>query len=195
MAEAGQAILKRLAALALAIVTGGAAPAAALAGVPPAAVEPLLDDDELEGMDPADRGRLLRVLAHHPSAEVRHLVMSRLIERPPVLDGDHEAALAKLVNDPDPAVHWTAIASVGPMLAQQDGLERLRIVAEWAVSPHRAERLAIACALARVETPVAKTTLELLAGDEDPAVRNAARRTQRMVAGLTSRPPSSSPRC
>jgi hypothetical protein len=183
VAEPGQAILKRLAALALAILTGGAASSDALAEVPAATIEPLLDVEELEAMDPADRDRLLRLLAHLPSAQVRHTVMSRIIERPPVPDGDSEATLAALVRDRDPTVRWTAIAGVGPLLERQHGLDRMRIVAEWAVAPSHAQRLAIACALARVDAVGRAATLELLAADEDPAVRVAARRTLALRGG------------
>jgi HEAT repeat protein len=180
-----QALLKRLAVLAVALVAGSANADAALAAVPESAVDPLLGD-ELESMEEVDRGRLLRLLAFHPSFHVRGRIASHFIERPEPLGDDVEAAIERLVRDQHPGVRWIAIAALGPLLLQQGGLDRLRIVGEWAVSQHRSQRLAVACALATVPTTIAETALQVLERDDDPAVRVAAKRSRKLRAASLS---------
>jgi hypothetical protein len=184
--HATQAVLKRLAVMALALATGSAPNAGELADVPESAVEPLLELSELDGMSSVDRGRLFRLLAAHPSAHVRETIAMRLLERPQPLTPDVEATLGALVRDPHPAVRWTAISWLGSFVRGMDGMDQLALVSEWALAESPSQRLAVACALPRCISPVAEEALEILAVDEDAAVRAAALHA-RQVLGPSKR--------
>jgi hypothetical protein len=183
--HATQAVLKRLAVMAVALTTSSG-PVAGLADVPESAVESLLEESELEQMDSTDRGRLFRLLAAHPSAHVRETIAIRLLERPQPLTPDVEATLGALVRDPHPTVRWTAISWLGSFLRRLHGMDQLALVSEWAIAGSPSQRLAVACALPRCISPVAEEALELLADDEDVTVRAAALHARQLVT-LTKR--------
>jgi hypothetical protein len=176
-----QGVLKRLAVMALALATGAAEAPSDLANLPAAAVEPLLEDDELDQMSSVDRGRLFRLLAGHPSPQVRESIAMRVLESQS-LTPDLEMTLGALVRDPHPAVRWTAIGWFASFLQRLDGMDQLALVSDWVLADSPFQRLAVACALPKCITPVAAEALELLTGDEDPGVRAAARHAKNLHA-------------
>jgi hypothetical protein len=156
--------------------------AASLTGseeLPATVAEGLLDEGALEAGDDDERSRLLRLLARHPSARVRERLAAWPSERAQPLTPELEAVLAELVRDPNPSVHWAAIGSLGALLKGVPGVDQLALVSEWTLASHRLQRLAVACALAGSQSPIADMALELLASDVDPLVGVAARHAER----------------
>jgi hypothetical protein len=170
-----QAVLKRLAAFAAALAMGVTPNPAELEAVPEEMISDLLAADVLDDMDDPDRQALLRLLSLDPRPVVRLRVARTFAQQLKELSPQVELALAQLAADDFAPVRQAARRGFHVLLARLDGIERMRLLCEWALSPEVQRRLAVAQALREgVDSPVADAAQRLLGGDPDPEVRALA---------------------
>jgi hypothetical protein len=110
-----------------------------------------------------------------PSAAWR-TVAERAAAFPPVLSDADEASFGAWALEVSVALGPRAGEPIGSLLCTLPALDRTRLIAAWATSPHDALRLGLAHALAYPLWAVGlPSAIELLAEDGDPDVRAAAR--------------------
>jgi hypothetical protein len=173
-----QGVLKRLAALAVAVgTTGGAAAAEELGAIPLDVAENLVDARELDDWDDEDRARLLQLLARDARPALRVRVAERLgrMQRA-VLDEHVEALLDRLALDADLRVRDAVLHALDHLVPRLTGLERSSLIGRWATSSHFEHRL-LAARVLRNRFPMfwVDDVLEHLSQDPSVSVRAAAR--------------------
>ena len=171
-----QGLLKRLAALAVAMGSATASAATELSAIPLHLVKDLVDADEFNAVSPQDRVRLLSLLANDPRAALRVCIAERVaLHAGAVIDDDTEDLLERLALDPDPLVRQAVSVTIQRLLPQLSGIERTSLIGRWATSAAKEQRLIVARALQqRFVVLWDDLIIEHLLTDEDQAIRGAA---------------------
>jgi hypothetical protein len=177
MAGIAQAVLKRVATVVVATSLGGAA----LLSIPEEVVESLLDPAELSEYEPADRIRLLSLVATDPRPGIRRTLAAAIAELPFELTEASERLVIELARDRDPGVRRVLSASLGALWSELPALDRSELLLTLAASDDPNARFVAASSLAWPFDAVgARTALEALAEDETLEVREAAQRAARV---------------
>lgn len=172
-----QSVLKRLAALAMALGTTTTGAAQELSEIPLHVMRTLMEADELWNLTDRDRLRLVSLLARDARPSLRVGVAEHLASHPaPVLDEDTEALLEWLACDPDPRVRRALATTMKGLVPHLTGLERTSLVGRWATSARVEQRLIVAQVLQQ-RFPVLweDAIVDHLTRDPSQEVRAAAR--------------------
>lgn len=173
-----QALLKRLAALGVAMGSASTSAATELSSIPLELVKDLVEAEEFAAVSPDDRVRLLHLLSNDPRAALRVCIAERVaLEAGAVIDDETEDLLEKLALDPDPVVRQAVAVTVARLLPGLSGLERTSLIGRWATSRAKEQRLIVAKALQqRFVVLWDDLIIQHLLADTDTAVRDAALR-------------------
>lgn len=170
-----QGVLKYLALVSFAVSTGGIDPGPSLIRVPADVLLELVDDvDQLEG-ELADRRRILSLLARDRRVAVRAQVARTAAALWSEARDDCQRMLHQLADDSSPRVRAAAGVGLARVLEHAGPLERVSLVAEWALAPSPERRATLAVALARpVPVFIESVAIEHLANDARVEIRRLA---------------------
>jgi HEAT repeat protein len=154
--------------------------AASLGVSGPAALDAVASDGMVDGPEGGDGERAaaaqaLARLASDPRAAVRVGVAQAIGDLSSHDLGISESLARQLADDRSLEVRAATGAGLADLLARAPALDRLRVVAEWAISPVAAERGVLARALCRpLACPATDLAIRQLATDASPEVRRFA---------------------
>jgi HEAT repeat protein len=174
-----QKLLAYLTGAAVAFGSGGVARAReVLSDIPVPIIDELVEEVEQEGWRERDLIRLTQVLANDPRDSVRRRAVELLgTFDPEAASSSLEELLIDLSQDRCELVRATCAQTLVFWLHRLGGLSRVKLIAEWTLSPQPLVRLTMAETLnSDVEALGVEAALETLARDKDFRVRAAAAR-------------------
>ncbi len=190
---AAKRMLKSLVVMAVAGTLSVAEARSALAQVSVQELGVLLAEDADDDWTEAERRLLARLLAGDTRPAVRFTLAAALSRTGIVLCASEELELiAAIARTPEEPVRRAAAVALGSHLERRAPLERLQILAEWALAGDPWTRdVAARAAAGQLELPAANAVLEHLLKDPVGEVRDRAH--EAWLARYGSAPPTAAP--